>query len=307
MSISFDSLVRAAGFAWLSRQVSIYGEVLPRNLLESGFEYDGSRVPLVAPQGIFKPQILPAIPLSITTAPSGPYDDSFSPDGLLRYRYRGTDPQHRDNVGLRLAMQRRVPLVYFHGIVPGKYLAVWPVYIVGDRPSDLTFTVAVDDAATIRMVPGDQPVQEPSNDLGEVGRRAYITRLTRVRVHQQAFRERVIDAYRQQCACCRLKHEQLLDAAHIIPDSDPEGEPIIQNGIALCKLHHAAFDSFIIGITPDYIIKVRQDILDEADGPMLRHGLQGMDGNKIILPRNEKLKPRPGFLEKRFELFKKSA
>ena len=304
--ISTDNKVRLAAFSWLNGQVEIHGEVLPRKLLEDGFKFEGTRVPLVAPTGIFKPKVLPEIPLSITTAPDGPYDDSFSPDGLLRYRYRGTDPQHRDNVGLRLAMQRRVPLVYFHGIVPGKYLAVWPVYIVGDRPADLTFTVAVDDAATIRMVPGDQPIQESSNDMAEVGRRAYITRLTRVRVHQQAFRERVIDAYRQQCACCRLKHEQLLDAAHIIPDSDPEGDPIIQNGIALCKLHHAAFDSFIIGITPDYIIKVRQDILDEADGPMLKHGLQGMDGNKIILPRNEKLRPNRGFLENRFDLFRKA-
>ena len=289
--ISSDDNVRLAAFSWLARQVEIHGEVLQRKLLEDGFEFEGTRVPLVAPQGIFKPQILPEIPLSITTAPSGPYDDSFSPDGLLRYRYRGTDPQHRDNVGLRVAMKKRVPLVYFHGIMPGKYLAVWPVYIVGDNPSALTFTVAVDDAATVRLSPGDQPTQEVPVDAGTIGRRAYITRLTRVRLHQQAFRERVIDAYRQQCACCRLRHEQLLDAAHIVPDSDPEGEPIIQNGIALCKLHHAAFDSFIIGITPDYIIKVRQDILDEADGPMLKHGLQGMDGTKIILPRNEKLKP----------------
>ena len=26
-----------------------------------------------------------------TTAPEGPYDDAFGPDGLLRYRYRGTN------------------------------------------------------------------------------------------------------------------------------------------------------------------------------------------------------------------------
>jgi len=103
-----------------------------------------------------------------------------------------------------------------------------------------------------------------------------------------------------------LKHEQLLDAAHIVPDSDPEGEPVVPNGIALCKLHHSAFDSFIIGITPDYIVRVRKDILDEADGPMLMHGLQGMDGTRIVLPNNEKLKPNQAFLENRFELFKKA-
>jgi hypothetical protein len=34
-------------------------------------------------------------------------------DGLMRYKYRGQDPMHHDNVGLRLAMQRHIPFVYF--------------------------------------------------------------------------------------------------------------------------------------------------------------------------------------------------
>ena len=40
-------------------------------------------------------------------------------------------------------------------------------------------------------------------------------------------------------ALCRLRHQELLDAAHITPDGDAEGEPVISNGVALCKLHHA--------------------------------------------------------------------
>ena len=303
---SLDHELRVAAFKWLAGQVEQFGEVLPRTVLVAGFQFHDLRVPLQSPQGIFKPQILSDIPLSITTAPLGPYDDSFSPDGLLRYRYRGTNPQHKDNVGLRLAMQRRIPLVYFHGINPGKYLAVWPVFIVGDSPATLTFTVSVDDVSTVRIVPGQEPTQELPDDPGVTGRRAYITRLTQVRLHQQSFRERVIDAYREQCACCRLRHIQLLDAAHIVPDSDPEGEPIVPNGISLCKLHHAAFDSFIIGITPDFVVRVRKDILCEIDGPMLKHGLQGMDGTTITLPHSKKLLPDRGLLEKRFEIFKRA-
>ena len=263
-------------------------------------------MPLIGPQGIFKPQVLHEIPLSIATAPSGPYDDSFTPDGLLRYKYRGTDPLHRDNVGLREAMKKRVPLVYFHGIVPGKYLAVWPVFIVADDPSHHTFTVAVEDAAYIRLSPGERPMQEIRQGTTLDGRRAYMTRMIKTRLHQQRFRERVIDAYRQQCACCRLRHEELLDAAHIIPDADPEGEPVVPNGIALCKLHHAAFDSNIIGISPEYIMRVKPEILDEADGPMLKHGLQGMEGKSIVVPAKSTLRPDRMLLEKRFELFKKA-
>ncbi len=50
--------------------------------------------------------------------------------------------------------------------------------------------------------------------------------------------------------------------------------------------------------------RVRHDILDEADGPMLKHGLQGMDETKIVLPHNKILLPKPEFLESRFALFK---
>jgi putative restriction endonuclease len=87
-----DHRVRLAAFAWLERQRQLYGETaLPRSVLASGFEFDGRRVPLLAPQGIFKPMILD-LPLSITTVPPvegkpRPYEDEFSPDGLLRYRY----------------------------------------------------------------------------------------------------------------------------------------------------------------------------------------------------------------------------
>src|ERR1043166_28611 len=172
-AFDLDGRVRIAAFEWLSKQTKLYGDVLQRNLLEAGFEYEDKFIPLVNPQGIFKPQVLPEIPLSITTTPSGPYDDSFGEDGLLRYRYRGTDPRHRDNEGLRLAMVRRTPLIYFHGIVPGKYLAVWPAFIVGDHPERLSFSVAADDGAYSQT---DSPGREGLllADSAEVPRRAYI-------------------------------------------------------------------------------------------------------------------------------------
>jgi putative restriction endonuclease len=299
-----DANVRLSAFEWLSSQVALHGEVLPRNLLLQGFTIEGTRIPLLSPQGIFKPAVLPEIPLTIVTSPNSPYNDNFSPDGLLQYKYRGTDPNHPDNVGLRKAMTRRVPLIYFHGVSPGKYIAAWPVFIFHDNPKNLSFTVIVDDVATVTLRKGESATQTVPDEQALFSRRAYVTRLVRQRVHQQAFRVRVLAAYREQCACCRLRHEQLLDAAHIIPDSDPEGEPIVSNGIALCKLHHAAFDELFIGISPDHIIRVRQDLLEESDGPMLLHGLQGLDGTRIVLPRAANLQPNGEFLERRFELFR---
>jgi len=302
MSTAKDAHVRKAAFNWLAEQVQLHGDVLPRNILAQGFTYEGNRVPLVGPQGIFKPRILD-IPLSITTIPSGPYSDGYSPDGLLLYRYRGTDPQHPDNVGLREAMRRKIPLVYFHRVVEGKYLAVWPVFIVGDDPRTLTFKVEVDDASYVKYEQVGEAIPIPV----EEARRSYITATVRQRVHQRSFRERVLQAYREQCALCRLRHEELLDAAHIIPDTEPEGEPIISNGIALCKLHHAAFDRQFLAVRPDYVIEIRHDILEESDGPMLLHGLKEMHQKKIILPTASEHWPNPNFLERRYQRFLKAA
>ncbi|HUH98370.1 MAG TPA: HNH endonuclease [Anaerolineales bacterium] len=298
--MDMDIRVRIAAFQWLAEQINSHGDVLPRKLLQQGFDFQDQRIPLIAPQGIFKPQILD-LPISITTAPKGPYDDYFGRDNFLIYRYRGTNPNHHDNVGLRRVFELKRPLVYFHGIEPGKYLATWPVYIIGDDPGNLTFKVAVDDTAPAFAY----SETNISRQIAEVSdaRHAYLTATLKVRLFQRSFREKVLDAYRSQCAFCRLKHRELLDAAHIIPDTVPESQMTVDNGISLCKLHHAAYDSFILGVRPDYIIEVRQDILEEEDGPLLQHGLKDLHGSRLILPSSRSQYPNKEALEWRYSRF----
>ena len=295
---SHDSRVRAAAFEWLRGQVALQGDVLPWSILLRGFDFGRQRVPLLSQQGIFKPAVL-NIPISIRTSADGPYHDAFRRDGLLEYSYRGTELDHRDNQGLRVAMAERLPLIYFHRMVPGRYLATWPVFIVADNPNRLVFSVAVDDATRLSWSPSSKLVGSENAEL----RREYITTQARRRLHQRAFRERVLDAYRHQCSLCRLRHDELLDAAHIIPDTDPEGEPIVSNGLALCQLHHAAFDRFFIGVRPDYVIEVRPDLLEEEDGPTLKHAIQGLHGRSITVPRVAELKPSIQLLAARYDQF----
>ena len=302
-----DARVRAAAFDWLAQQVAMHGDVLSRAILAEGFTFGGLRVPLVGPQGIFKPKVLRQVPLSITTAPEGPYDDAFGPGGLLRYRYRGTDPDHPDNRGLRLAMEQRLPLIYLHGVMPNRYVPAWPVFVVGDDPVNLAFSVAVDDAAHLRLEAGAGEAASVLHDDGESARRAYVTSAVRVRLHQRAFRERVLEAYRRQCAFCQLRHEELLDAAHIVPDPEPEGEPLVQNGLSLCTLHHVAFDRYFLGLRPDYVIQVRPDILGERDGPTLVHAIQALHGVRITLPDSAALRPDRARVEIRYERFRERA
>jgi putative restriction endonuclease len=305
-SEGIDVAVRAQAFRFLQEQSDIHGDALPRGVLVQGFSFHGTRVPLMGPQGIFKPAILPEIPLSITTAPivegkPRPYEDEMGTGGLIKYKYRGTDPQHRENVGLRLAMQRQIPLVYFYGLMPGRYTAEWPVFIVGNEPKSLSFTVAVDEKK--EFLSG----RDQLTDRVAEGRRLYVTAQVQQRLHQRSFRDRVLRAYRDHCSICRLRHPELLDAAHILPDGHPKGEPWVSNGIALCKLHHAAFDSNILGIRPDLVIEIREDILKEVDGPMLAHGLQERHNQKLlVLPTHHDLRPREEFLEERYETFRKA-
>ena len=297
-----DREIRLRVFDWLTDQRES-GEAFSRAVLED-FSLGGRRIPLVGPSGIWKPAAC-ELPLSITTTFGGPYPDSYDAvSQRLRYAYRGTDPQHRDNIGLKRAMLERVPLVYFHAVERGRYVAAYPAFVVGENDHRLAFEVQIDDVGAVSLI---SPTENWLRDDDVEPRRAYVTATFRRRLHQVAFRERVIRAYGERCALCRLRHHELLDAAHITADSDPEGEPVVSNGVALCKLHHAAFDRFFFAIRPDYVVEVRDSILVESDGPMLIVGLQQIHGQTIHMPSQARNQPDRLRLQRRYEEFRAAA
>ena len=298
-----DELIRTAAFQWLEKQSAMYGGIMSRTILDRGFEFQGRRVTLTGPQGIWKPAAM-KLPISITTSPGSRYDDKLLDNGMLIYSYRGEDPYHRDNVGLRTVMKKAIPLVYFVGIEPNKYLAEWPVYVIDDNPSQLYFTIAFDESSL--LLPQDQDNQGNMIVADAEQIRRYATAQALIRLHQGEFRIRVLSAYEEQCAFCRLRHQQLLDAAHIISDCEEGGEPIVPNGLSLCKIHHAAFDNNIVGLNPDYKIIVREDMLEETDGPMLKYGFQEIHEKKILLPVKRDKWPDRERLEIRFNQFKEA-
>lgn len=200
-------------------------------------------------------------------------------------------------------MREKKPLIYLHGVVPGKYLATWPVFIIGDNKDTMEFRVAVDEIQALQTGESESFEKTTANDI----RRAYITSKVKIRLHQRSFREKVLEAYQTQCALCRLHHSELLDAAHIIPDSHPDGDAKTSNGISLCKLHHAAYDSLILAISPDFIVLIRSDVLLEKDGPMLQHGLKALHKTKIVLPKHRIEWPDRYLLDLRYQQFNKAA
>lgn len=290
-----EDQIRISAFKHLGDLVSYYGEVLPYNVLQQGFIFKGEKITLMGPSGIWKPKSM-EFPLSITTSPNSVYHDDIKGD-FIKYKYRGDNVNHRDNVGLRALIKFRKPLIYFFGIETGKYLASWPAFIVNDSKTNLEFSIAIDKIDSV--LGAESIVNEPEEHY----RRLYLTSTMKVRLHQRLFRERVLSAYQNHCALCNLKHRELLDAAHIIGDKEGLGDPIVKNGLALCKIHHAAYDQNILGIDPDYKIKIRHDILLETDGPMLKYGIQLLDNQTLILPKDSNNWPDKNRLATRFDIF----
>ena len=291
-----ESQVRAALFVWLEKESGRNGGIFTRDQLLNEFSVNGERIALVGPRGIWKPKQFAKIPISFTTFVNGPYPDRIEDDGFVSYHYQGNDPDSPDNVGLRQAMLEHTPLVYFLCPSKNSYVAYWPTFIVGDSSSEATFK------ADPQSLYNFSSVRDGARAVAE-DERAYRVSEMRQRLHQATFRVRVLGAYESNCTVCHLKHAELLDAAHIIPDGKPRGEPVVPNGLSLCKIHHGAYDANIIGITPDYIIKVRDDVLEEHDGPMLRHGLQELHDHKIILPHRKSDWPDRERLEVRWGEF----
>jgi len=230
--------------------------------------------------------------LSVISSPGGPYADREVDGGLFHYAYRaGSD--EGDNRKLRRAFELETPIILLRKIDTGIFVPYVPTYVVADLRDKREFLLAIDEA--VRFLPASLPEDAPQ--------RRYAERLVRQRLHQAEFRGRVIRAYRTRCAICSLAHGSLRDAAHITEDADAAGLPLVTNGLSLCKIHHAAFDANLLGITPDYVVRIDAALLAETDGPMLRHGLQEMDGRTLTVPDNAKLRPDQERLAARFSRF----
>lgn len=290
-SADTDRELRRRAMEWLALRTNDGADALSTEEIKE-FRFQGEPLPLLDRQrGIRKPAVLEAA-LSIRTVyrPEGadrPYEDGVGGDGLVRYKYRESDPSHPENRALRVAMNRGLPLIWFFGVGTARYLPTYPVFIVNEEPNELQFVV---DAVSRGALGADSALEETV--------KRYITVETRRRLHQPIFRATVIRAYNTRCAVCALGHAQLLDAAHIIPDRHEHGIAAVRNGLALCKIHHAALDSHILGVRPDYVVEIRKDLLHEIDGPMLRYGLQERHGERLMaLPTSRSEQPDRALLE----------
>lgn len=256
MDLAAESALRLAIMDWVRDRAEANGGFLHRAEL-LGHRIGDRDPPLIDySRGIRNPAGFSST-LSIVSAADGPYDDAESDDGLLHHAYRKGDPWTGDNRKLRAAMETGQRLILFRKEVASYYTPVMPVYVVDDYPEERSFIIALDEA--FRYMGDVRDLAEPQ--------RAYAVRLARQRLHQPAFRTRVLLAYDTRCAVCTLRHGSLL------------------------------------GVSPDHRVAINRELLEEVDGPMLRHGLQEMHGRALTLPVRRADRPDRERLAWRWERF----
>jgi putative restriction endonuclease len=114
-------------------------------------------------------------------------------------------------------------------------------------------------------------------------------------VRDAAFRKNVVSLYDQRCAFCRLRivsldSQNIVDGAHIQPFSTFRDDRF-DNGLALCKNHHWAFDRGWFSVSDDYRILIPHDRFTE-EPPQDTRPMQDFDQEPIFLPTQEAHYPR---------------
>lgn len=140
------------------------------------------------------------------------------------------------------------------------------------------------------------PLGQPLHRPVEVNRqKVTLTQVAYPRSPQ--FRQKVLEGYAHTCAMCGIQLD-LVDAAHIVPHAHPKGLDAVNNGLALCALHHRSYDTGLLYADGDYSIHLnsararhlrkigRADGLQPYKRQLRADLLLPKDGNWVPAPEN---------------------
>ncbi|MDB2606979.1 HNH endonuclease [Zobellia sp.] len=128
----------------------------------------------------------------------------------------------------------------------------------------------VDLAALEEVVQAPDEVNDAVIETITLERRSVVQTVTK-KLRDNSFKNRVLTAYSNQCSFCGVQLK-LIDAAHIVP-VEHNGTDQTSNGIALCAMHHRAYDRKLIGFNEEYQIMVHDDNMNNL-------ALLGLDGGR---------------------------
>lgn len=114
------------------------------------------------------------------------------------------------------------------------------------------------------------------------------------------FSERVLAAYSNSCAMCGAQM-RLLDAAHILPAAHPDSTDDTSNGIALCALHHRAYDRSLVTFDTGYRIHRNDEMERKLTESGVDRGLEAFRTQlfpTIAVPPSRDDRPSPELVAK---------
>ena len=109
------------------------------------------------------------------------------------------------------------------------------------------------------------------------------------------FRPAVLQAFGYKCAVCGCDLK-LVDAAHVVPVSHPTSTDEVTNGLALCRLHHGAYDNALLGVQSDYSVVINPERADRLREINLDSGLEEFRTrlpDRIRVPASIEARPLP--------------
>ena len=304
-----DQRIRQAAFAYVRKLTAKHGFVAKEQLLQK-IACKGERFRLIHPQwGGYKPKQVSHL-LSLLSTRSGAIkygtsvpkipaqEESVSFDYFL---IKGQSPDYFRNRYMHDAWEYQVPILLFLETDPqaspqSPCFVPTLAHIVSWEPEKEKPRVKVRYSAIDTSV--------KNLDIADRHIKCrYVAEERNRRLHQREFRKNLEHAYRERCAISNLSESELLEAAHIIPDSQG-GQPKTSNGLLLSKIHHAAFDAYLISIRPDYYVKVSKRLLEQNSRQSdLLALLKKIDGKRIHLPSREKDRPNRDCLKEHYKVF----
>lgn len=237
----------------LERRMSLWREVqkfsdgeVPIGFLHEHNIYRGA-------QGIYvdkkktKPLTTDSIGVTVSVRHTGDYyPEELSGDGLIYHYPKTKRTKSRDKneiLATKHTLGMGLPIFV---ILNGKTNKL--------REVKLGWVVSFDDINEVFLIlfakekpPYVEKVEEEKFQLKE--KKMGKSTKAKTRPYQAQFRFEVMKNYGCKCAVCDVSHPKMLEAAHLCEKED-SGSDYWQNGIVLCKNHHAAFDNGLFGIEP---------------------------------------------------------
>lgn len=142
------------------------------------------------------------------------------------------------------------------------------------------------------------PLDVEPDDVPRARRKAMITTLRMLR--DRRFSQNVLEASAHKCAFCAVQLK-LLDAAHILPVAHPDSHDLVSNGVALCALHHRAYDTALITFDGTYAVRVNQSAVACLRNDGRAGGLAAFKSAlrpSLLLPRRQASHPSAIMIQK---------